>query len=204
MAQPPSPPRTRQRILEAATALFEEHGIRGVSLEQVAEAAGVHRVTVHRAFGGGRDELVAEVLITRALEVLASALPTVDLRRPTSALVVDVFTSFVVIARSDPLIYEGICSDAAAMALDPKRVAPLYEMTIAWGERFAPAATRDRVEFVDDSRRVTDLLARTVLTLVREPGIVATEEDVRAYLTDFIVPAITRPVPPSPRGARQR
>jgi AcrR family transcriptional regulator len=194
MATPASPEPTRRRILDAAKSLFEANGIRGTSLEQVAEAAGVHRVTVHRAFAGGRDELVAEVLVARALEVLAQALPLVDDSRPVPELVVEAFTSFVVLARSDPLIYEGICSDAAALALNPDRLGPLYEMTLAWDARIAPTAQRDHLAFVNDPRRVTDLLARTVFTLVREPGIVATEDDVRAYLRDFIVPAITRPV----------
>ncbi len=193
MVRPEHPAPTRLRIIDAAKRVFEANGIRGTSLEQVAEAAGVHRVTVHRAFPGGRDELVAEVLVARAVEVAIMALPAVDDHLTTAELVVEVFTSFILLARADPLIHEGICSGAAAVALEPHRLTQLYEMTLAWEERATPAATRDDVRFVTDARRVTDLLARTVFTLVREPGIVATEDDIRAYLRDFIVPAITRP-----------
>ncbi len=76
----------------------------------------------------------------------------------------------------------------------PDRLAQIYDMTIAWGARIAPTAARDNVEFLEQPQRVTDLLACTVLTLVRDPGVVESEDDVRAYLTDFVIPAITRPV----------
>ncbi len=104
---------TRQRILEAEKGLFASNGIRGTSIEPVAAAAGVHRVTVHRVFGGGRDELVAEVLVARAHEALELALPSADDTRSASELLVEAFTSFVLLARTDPLIYESVCSDAA-------------------------------------------------------------------------------------------
>jgi AcrR family transcriptional regulator len=43
--------RNRAAILEAASRLFTEHGIDGVSLEQVAVAAGVGKGTLFRRFG---------------------------------------------------------------------------------------------------------------------------------------------------------
>lgn len=198
MASDPSSSSTRDRIIAAAIEVFEADGIRGTSLERVADAAGVHRVTLHRIFSGGRDQLVAEVLIARAVQVLVRSLASADDDRSTSELIVATFTSFVMLARADRLIHEGICSDAAQLALAPERSSRLYELTITWGARIAPAAARDRIEFVTSPERITDLLARTLITLVREPGIVATEDDVRAYLADFIVPAITRPLPERP------
>ena len=195
---------TGERILQAAIELFGSNGIRGTSIEQVAEAAGVHRVTVHRLFSGGRDELVAEVLLSRALDALTLALPSSDDERSYSGLLVASFTSFVMLARTDPLIHEGLCSDAAQLVFAPERFAQLIDMTLTWHSRIAPSAARDGVEFLHDLGRVADLFARTVLTLVREPGIVVTEDDVSAYLNDFIIPAITHPVsqasPPSARA----
>lgn len=189
------PTGTRDRVLVAATGLFEAQGIRGTSIEQVAEAAGLHRVTVHKVFGGGRDELVAEVLLGRAIEVLTLALPATDEVRSVGEILVDSFTSFVMQARSDPLLREGVCSDAVQLLLVPERFGGLVAMALAWYERIEPAMARAELTVFPDAERVTDLLARTVLTLVREPGIVVTEADVRAYLADFIIPAITRPAP---------
>jgi AcrR family transcriptional regulator len=43
--------RNRARILEAARSLFAERGVRDVSLEEVARAAGVGKATLFRRFG---------------------------------------------------------------------------------------------------------------------------------------------------------
>lgn len=49
----------RQRILAAADDLFRRHGIRGVGVEAIAEAAGTNKMTLYRHFES-KDELVAE------------------------------------------------------------------------------------------------------------------------------------------------
>ena len=51
---------TAQRILQAATALYEEQWLDQITLEQVAERAGVTVKTVIRRFGS-KERLVAEV-----------------------------------------------------------------------------------------------------------------------------------------------
>jgi AcrR family transcriptional regulator len=56
-ATPTVPP--RQRILAAADDLFRRFGIRGVSVEAVAEAADTNKMTLYRHFAS-KDELVAE------------------------------------------------------------------------------------------------------------------------------------------------
>ena len=53
--------RPRERILLAAKDLFHRHGIRGVGVETIAEAAGTNKMTLYRHFDS-KDELVAEYL----------------------------------------------------------------------------------------------------------------------------------------------
>ncbi|MEP6491739.1 MAG: TetR/AcrR family transcriptional regulator [bacterium] len=55
--QPTQPP--RQRILAVADDLFRRHGIRGVGVEAIAEAAGTNKMTLYRHFES-KDELIAE------------------------------------------------------------------------------------------------------------------------------------------------
>ncbi|HTE44472.1 MAG TPA: helix-turn-helix domain-containing protein [Gemmatimonadaceae bacterium] len=49
----------RQRILAVADDLFRRHGIRGVGVEAIAEAAGTNKMTLYRHFES-KDELIAE------------------------------------------------------------------------------------------------------------------------------------------------
>jgi AcrR family transcriptional regulator len=54
---PPAPP--RERIIAAASDLFLKHGIRGVGVDAIAEAAGTNKMTLYRHFPS-KDELIAE------------------------------------------------------------------------------------------------------------------------------------------------
>jgi len=60
--------RNRQRVLEAADAMFREHGVE-VSVGEIADAAGVGRGTLFRNFKN-KDALIAAVLAERLGEVL--------------------------------------------------------------------------------------------------------------------------------------
>src|ERR1700746_15808 len=60
----------RERIVAAACELFYRHGIRGVGVEAIAEAAGTNKMTLYRHFAS-KDDLVAAYL--RFLAEKASA-----------------------------------------------------------------------------------------------------------------------------------
>src|SRR3954468_17159595 len=51
----------RERIIAAASDLFQKQGIRGVGVDAIAEAAGTNKMTLYRHFES-KDELVAEWL----------------------------------------------------------------------------------------------------------------------------------------------
>jgi len=71
--------KTKSQILEAARALFAEHGIAATSVRDIAQAAGVtHRLVQH--YFGSREDLVAEV-IRREVHAgfdAASSIPDTD------------------------------------------------------------------------------------------------------------------------------
>ncbi len=60
----------RTRIIDAAAALFAEHGLSGTKVRMVAKAAGVSSATVRR-LTGGRAELFEQVIATRARSTAA-------------------------------------------------------------------------------------------------------------------------------------
>ena len=53
------PGQRREQILDAANALFAEHGYDEVSVEDIAHAAGVTRGLVHRYLDGRKDVYIA-------------------------------------------------------------------------------------------------------------------------------------------------
>jgi AcrR family transcriptional regulator len=54
-------PKPRERIVATAQDLFHRHGIRGVGVETIAEAAGTNKMTLYRHFGS-KDDLIIEYL----------------------------------------------------------------------------------------------------------------------------------------------
>src|SRR3981189_1674882 len=60
--------RPRERILLAARDLFHRHGIRGVGVETIAEAAGTNKMTLYRHFNS-KDDLIVAYLRGVAVEV---------------------------------------------------------------------------------------------------------------------------------------
>jgi AcrR family transcriptional regulator len=63
-------PGPRERILATARELFHRHGIRGVGVETIAEAAGTNKMTLYRHFAS-KDLLIAECLRQFAEEYIA-------------------------------------------------------------------------------------------------------------------------------------
>ncbi|TIV24340.1 MAG: TetR/AcrR family transcriptional regulator, partial [Mesorhizobium sp.] len=53
--------RPRDRILETAQDMFHKHGIKGVGVDAITEAAGTNKMTLYRHFES-KDELVVECL----------------------------------------------------------------------------------------------------------------------------------------------
>jgi AcrR family transcriptional regulator len=63
-------PRPRDRIAGAARDLFHKHGIRGIGVDAIAEAAGTNKMTLYRHFGS-KDDLIIQCLRDAALEASA-------------------------------------------------------------------------------------------------------------------------------------
>jgi AcrR family transcriptional regulator len=57
----PEKSRPRDRIVSTAQDLFHRHGIRGVGVDAIAEAAGTNKMTLYRHFGS-KDDLIVECL----------------------------------------------------------------------------------------------------------------------------------------------
>lgn len=58
-------PSPRERIVATAQDLFHRHGLRGVGVDAIAEAAGTNKMTLYRHFGS-KDDLILEYLNCKA------------------------------------------------------------------------------------------------------------------------------------------
>ena len=76
---------TRKLILAAARDLFAARGIDGVSVRQIAAAAGVNHALVHRYFGT-KSDIVAEILEGEAEAMSSMARPEADTVASLAAL----------------------------------------------------------------------------------------------------------------------
>jgi len=52
-------PRPRDRIIDAARDLFRKHGIRGIGVDAIADAADSNKMTLYRHFGSKDDLIIA-------------------------------------------------------------------------------------------------------------------------------------------------
>ncbi len=93
---PPDPAATRDKLLDAATALFAERGVANVSLAEIVRAADQRNTSAIHYHFGGRDQVVEAILArhvpalrARRLELLdhARSTPPDDVRSVAEALV---------------------------------------------------------------------------------------------------------------------
>lgn len=114
---------TRQRMVEAARRLFDEHGYDETTVEMIAHAAGVSGRTFHRYFDT-KDGVVAEGgnrIIGRAIELL-----------PAGATVADIVRCLAVATE------EGLDDDGVEWSVKLRRRNPgLRESTPVWMHRWA-------------------------------------------------------------------
>lgn len=77
----------RDRIVSTACQLFREHGIRGIGVDAIAEAAATNKMTLYRHFGS-KDDLICEVLkhSARTLEKVWEDLETENPGDPRAQL----------------------------------------------------------------------------------------------------------------------
>ena len=80
----PKDPAKRAAILASAKQLFAEHGFDGVSMDQIAQAAGVSKLTVYSHFGD-KETLVGDVVHRVCESLMPDALFVADPSAPLRA-----------------------------------------------------------------------------------------------------------------------
>lgn len=193
---------TSRRILDAAVARFATVGIRGTTMDEIAEAAGVGRATLYRRFAG-RDELVRATVLRELATFVADVDARVeDLDGPLEQFV-EGFAAILVSARGHPLLRR-------LLELEPDLILPV--LTVQAGPvlelgreylagRFLDAQRDGSMRGDVDPRIVAELLVRLCQSLLLTPDDLLIDPDdeeglrrlAHAYLapTLFTAPATT-------------
>lgn len=103
MAEPGPPPKS-ERILEAARHLLATHGYRAVTVDQIAQAAGVSRGLLHYYFAS-KEELLAKVVRRNIETSLARSRELFKAVSDTTSLVNAFVEAYFAVLERDPSLY---------------------------------------------------------------------------------------------------
>ncbi|MBA9007502.1 MULTISPECIES: TetR/AcrR family transcriptional regulator [Thermomonospora] len=158
------PDALQARILDAALAEFEEHGLRRVSMEDVARRARVARTTIYRRFGT-KEQLVQAVILRECRRFLSGIAAATEGLSAEEALV-EGFVAGLREARSNPLL-------ARVAVSEPEAFLPQLSMNggavmLAARDILVERLGRDRPGA--DLDGVCEVLLRVALSLLLVPG----------------------------------
>lgn len=179
------------RVLDAAKRCVERWGMSKLTIDDIANEAGVSRATLYRMFPGGKDVLF-EALRVRELEEfftrLAGHLEHVD---TLEDLLVNTVVAATHELRDDSHL-------AVMLASEPGET--LTSLTVDGLPRIIRVATVFLVPLVDeylprrDSARLVELLARLVISYFLAPSDhvdLGDHDSARVFITTFALPAFT-------------
>jgi AcrR family transcriptional regulator len=186
-------PRTDDVILDAAEDCFSLVGVRGTTIEDIAAAAGVSRITVYRRIGN-RDQVVLSVLLRIVDRYLARLRPRLLAQPDLAGAIVLLIRSTVSAARRDDLSLLFASEERGATGAPiPGAMPPLAER---FGEAVAVAAERLPGELAAD---VTPLDAgewvlRVIVSLATtEPARARTGPEADLLVRRFVLPGLLAP-----------
>ena len=185
---------TLNRILDAALACYEQSGISGTRLEDVAKSAGIGRTTLYR-YVKNRDDLLNQVI---QRDALAQREEMEVLNRYLDNLADSLVESTVMVLRgrrTRPINRLLFGMEENAMIdrfnLSPSSFSALTEalLTTQFNKALARGELREGVTLAQAS----DWVARITLSLVTYPEDFLNDEDsLRQYLRTFLVPSLVK------------
>ena len=185
---------TLNRILDAALACYEQSGISGTRLEDVAKSAGIGRTTLYR-YVKNRDDLLNQVI---QRDALAQREEMEVLNRYLDNLADSLVESTVMVLRGrrtrpiNRLLF-GMEENAMIdrINLSPSSFSALTEALLT--PQFNKALARGEVREGVTLAQASDWVARITLSLVTYPEDFLNDEDsLRQYLRTFLVPSLVK------------
>ncbi len=181
-----------ERILAGALSCFQEVGIQRTSMDDIARAAGISRITVFRRFDT-KDQLV-QIVVLRVLDevnavIRAAFLAEKNLEKALTAALMASLRQM----RDHPLFAKVIRTEpeslVATLTTDGASVIALFRSAVGdWLGATGGGPLSDQ-----DAEFVAETLTRLGISLILTPdGSIPIDDDkrMRAYLARYVVPGI--------------
>jgi len=192
----------RDRILNAAAAMYAELGYRGATTRRIAEAAGVNELTLFRQFGS-KAVLLHEAVCSRGQVEILAPLPEVPGADPRAELRDWLGRQFAELYRHQAMIRTTLGDIEKHPEIAREAHDPLRESLESLGAYVAALARQGRAAPPADARPAAFMLVASVLldALVRDHATPErfgdSEATLDAYLDVFMhgirADALTRP-----------
>lgn len=179
------------KLLSAATDAFGRRGLEDVTLDEIARQAGVHRVTLHRTFPGGRDELVLAVVQHRILDVVREVDAAVADAPDADEALVQAILVVCTRLRDDRVLLAMLGRPTTRAALHGPNAGLVQRLAVELWRSIRVRADREgRPTTPADDRDVVDFVFRVGLSLVLEPGRYTTDDTIRWFAETFMAPTL--------------
>ena len=168
----------RGQLLDAAAALFAEHGVASVGMAAVARAAGCSRATLYRYFAT-RDALRAAFVDREARRIAAAVTGSVATITDPAEQLVEAVVAVLAAVRADATLRSWFTADNAGTAVDVAQASEVIaSLAVAFlGDTAGP----------DRSAR-SDWLVRSIVSLLVTPG--SSPEAERSMIEQFVAPVV--------------
>ncbi|MDX1697021.1 MAG: TetR/AcrR family transcriptional regulator [Thiohalobacterales bacterium] len=183
--------KTLNRILDAALSCYEESGINGTRLEDVARTAQIGRTTLYR-YVKNRDDLLSQVVM-RDAEEQRKEMQLIN--QYANSLADSILDSAVHVLRGrrnrpiNKLLFGEDGDSLSRVNLSPASIYALTESLLA--PQFADAVARGEIREGVTLEAAAHWLARVMLSLVTFPEeFIDDEEALRQFVRQFIIPSL--------------
>ncbi len=191
--EPPDDPLS-ERILDAALAISAESGVKNLTMDEVADRAGVGRMTVYRRFGG-RERLEETLAVREARRCLAELDSTVDPGAPVADQIAQGLLTALRLIREHPLLDRmSRVEPAAALAALTSQGGAVFAMSRTFvAARIAESQEEGKVRRGLDPEEAAEILVRLGFSFLLIPQSALPLEDderMREVARDLVAPIL--------------
>lgn len=181
-----------ERILEAAEQQFSQFGLRRTSIDRVAEAAGVSRITLYRRFAN-RDAVLAAVVARSFRRFIAEFDAEVSsIADPQERFVRGVVVAALLLSRESLLRRLASTDPADTLPLLTTESSPLLAMARSYVAIQLERARGEGMPIVGDTQMLAELLVRVAhsIALNGDTSFGADEEKLAEFARGNLLPML--------------